>query len=186
MLVRRILYSGQQLQGDRTFLSYNVEKESTIQIMCGKRDPQQNDGDGEEDGSQEEAENLERAPLQRQKTAAVLQFGDILVVTLKYARNLVAKDWNGTSDPYCVLAIQDQSVKSQVVKRNLNPHWEEEYVFFLDPTGAMTEKVMKKRRKLGLFGKKKKKKKKRDPGSDQALSISCYDRDFLTKDDDLG
>eukprot|EP01092_Planopodium_desertum_P006147 TRINITY_DN2534_c0_g1_i1.p1 TRINITY_DN2534_c0_g1~~TRINITY_DN2534_c0_g1_i1.p1 ORF type:complete len:193 (-),score=33.21 TRINITY_DN2534_c0_g1_i1:76-615(-) len=45
--------------------------------------------------------------------------------------NLPAKDVSGTSDPYCLLTIGDQTWKSKVIKKSLNPTWKERFQFEL-------------------------------------------------------
>lgn len=67
----------------------------------------------------------------RQPTNEDLQYGDILVVKLIQARNLMAVDWNGTSDPYALVAVDKQSAKSSIIKKKLNPIWNETFFFHL-------------------------------------------------------
>lgn len=38
-------------------------------------------------------------------------------------RNLAAKDSSGTSDPYLLVNFLGQEVKSQIIKKTLNPEW---------------------------------------------------------------
>lgn len=45
------------------------------------------------------------------------------------ARNLPAMDLNGLSDPYVKLQLGKHRAKTKVVKKNLNPVWDEEFIF---------------------------------------------------------
>jgi Ca2+-dependent lipid-binding protein len=36
-------------------------------------------------------------------------------------------DLNGLSDPYCIVKLGAQNVKSKVVKKSVNPKWDEEF-----------------------------------------------------------
>ena len=42
-------------------------------------------------------------------------------------KDLKAMDFVGTSDPYCVIKLGEQVVKTKVVKKTLNPKWEEQF-----------------------------------------------------------
>lgn len=51
-----------------------------------------------------------------------------LTITLVDGKNLVAKDFGGTSDPYCIFKISTYaSYKSKTVKKTLNPVWNETF-----------------------------------------------------------
>ncbi|XP_051759110.1 rasGAP-activating-like protein 1 isoform X21 [Ctenopharyngodon idella] len=53
-------------------------------------------------------------------------------------RNLPAKDVSGTSDPYCIVKVDNEVVaRTATVWKNLNPFWGEEYTLHL-PTGFHT------------------------------------------------
>ncbi|KAI9223540.1 phosphatidylserine decarboxylase-domain-containing protein [Blastocladiella britannica] len=54
-----------------------------------------------------------------------------LRVQIFAARNLLAKDMNGSSDPFVVVELGKQSLKTQIVMKNLNPEWNEELDFEL-------------------------------------------------------
>eukprot|EP01103_Thecamoeba_quadrilineata_P002310 TRINITY_DN12286_c0_g1_i1.p1 TRINITY_DN12286_c0_g1~~TRINITY_DN12286_c0_g1_i1.p1 ORF type:complete len:996 (-),score=232.04 TRINITY_DN12286_c0_g1_i1:187-3174(-) len=54
--------------------------------------------------------------------------GTLLVKVIE-ARDLAARDANGLSDPYVVLSLGKQNFKTKVVKKNLNPIYNIEYVF---------------------------------------------------------
>lgn len=51
------------------------------------------------------------------------------VVRVKEARNIPAMDLNGSSDPYVRLQLGKQRSRTKVVKKSLNPSWEEEFSF---------------------------------------------------------
>ncbi|XP_031247295.1 C2 and GRAM domain-containing protein At1g03370 isoform X3 [Pistacia vera] len=52
-----------------------------------------------------------------------------LLVRVKEARNIPAMDLNGFSDPYVRLQLGKQRFRTKVVKKSLNPNWEEEFRF---------------------------------------------------------
>jgi len=49
----------------------------------------------------------------------------VLVVKLIEGKTLAIRDRSGTSDPYVVLRIGKQKTKSKVVKKNLDPKWDQ-------------------------------------------------------------
>ena len=61
---------------------------------------------------------------------------NILVVKLIAAHNLIAVDWNGSSDPYAIISLSTQSARSSVQKKQLNPIWNETMMFWIDLEGA--------------------------------------------------
>lgn len=68
-----------------------------------------------------------------------------LTVTIFRACALPAKDFTGTSDPYVkVLLLPDKKHKllTKVRKRNLNPHWNERFVFEDWPHHKLLEKTL--------------------------------------------
>ena len=80
----------------------------------------------------------------------------VLLVHLRAATNLAAKDLWGTSDPYAVLAIGPSAHRSATVPLTLNPVWDERMVLFV-----------------------------RDPQK-QRLTIKLADADIVGEDDPLG
>ncbi|TPX69345.1 phosphatidylserine decarboxylase [Spizellomyces sp. 'palustris'] len=56
-----------------------------------------------------------------------------LRVNVVEARNLMAKDRRGTSDPFVVIKLGGQSNKTSVIPRNLSPTWNEMFEFVLTP-----------------------------------------------------
>lgn len=96
----------------------------------------------------------------RQASEDVVQFGDVLLVTLVAARRLVACDWNGFSDPYAQLCFHSghaQHAKSSMKKATLNPAWNEPFCFWLEP-GATTA----------------------------TLSLMLFDHNVLSRDEPIG
>jgi Ca2+-dependent lipid-binding protein len=53
-----------------------------------------------------------------------------MVIAVHGATNLIPKDANGTSDPYCIVSFNRQSRRSKVIYRNLNPTWEEQFSLY--------------------------------------------------------
>lgn len=52
-----------------------------------------------------------------------------LIIQVIEARNLLAMDSNGLSDPYVKVQLGRQRAKTKVVKKSLNPIWDEEFSF---------------------------------------------------------
>ena len=53
-----------------------------------------------------------------------------LLITLVRCRNLPVMDtgvFGGSSDPYCIIKVGDEQVKSTVRKKDLNPVWVESF-----------------------------------------------------------
>eukprot|EP00899_Mesostigma_viride_P003849 jgi/Mesvir1/13465/Mv16525-RA.1 len=50
------------------------------------------------------------------------------------ARNLLAKDQDGTSDPYAELTVGDQKATTKIIYKSLNPRWEQKFLFLVDDT----------------------------------------------------
>lgn len=48
------------------------------------------------------------------------------------ARDIPAMDLNGSSDPYVRLQLGKQRSRTKVVKKSLNPTWDEEFIFKVD------------------------------------------------------
>lgn len=52
-----------------------------------------------------------------------------LTVTVIEGIDLKAMDYNGMSDPYCILQIEDQIERTRTQTNTLNPTWHQEFVF---------------------------------------------------------
>jgi Ca2+-dependent lipid-binding protein len=50
-----------------------------------------------------------------------------LVVEVVAGRNLAVKDLSGTSDPYCILCMGKTELKTNIIEKNLDPVWNEEF-----------------------------------------------------------
>ncbi|XP_011655266.1 probable ADP-ribosylation factor GTPase-activating protein AGD11 isoform X1 [Cucumis sativus] len=70
--------------------------------------------------------NFERSspPVSRQASAGMVEFVGLVKVNVVKGRNLAVRDVV-TSDPYVILSLGHQSVRTRVIKNNLNPVWNE-------------------------------------------------------------
>ncbi|KAJ3300206.1 hypothetical protein HK104_003435 [Borealophlyctis nickersoniae] len=69
------------------------------------------------------------------------------------AKDLVARDRNGTSDPFVICKLGDQVLRTPVVSKNLNPTWNSTFDFTITP-------IL----------------------SDASLSLTVWDKDLIGKD----
>ena len=101
----------------------------------------------------------EKSQAQALAEAEMLRPGT-LKLTVKRARDLIAADRGGTSDPYVRLCIGDavkEAKKTKILKKTLNPTWDEMFEFELD----------RARRQ-------------------DYMTVECFDYDMLGSDDSLG
>ena len=84
----------------------------------------------------------------QQKTAKQSASPHKLHVTVVSCSNLIAADFGGTSDPYVVLKIGAVGGKTKVIKKNLNPQFDEEFTF-----GVLPEHIEKSSLKIEVFDK---------------------------------
>jgi len=61
----------------------------------------------------------------------------ILKVQLK-ARNLVAADRNGKSDPYALVRVGFKAQKTEIIKKTLDPNWNDSFEFFFTEDSSRT------------------------------------------------
>lgn len=43
---------------------------------------------------------------------------------------MAARDVGGSSDPYCVISVDNKTVKTKVIKKTLNPVWNEKFKLY--------------------------------------------------------
>ena len=55
----------------------------------------------------------------------------LLQVKLKAATRLAARDFWGTSDPYCTVTVGPSAHRSAVCPRTLDPTWNEDFVLYV-------------------------------------------------------
>lgn len=89
-------------------------------------------------------------------TAGSIEFIGILNLHLCSAKHLAKMDVLGSSDPYCILQIGQQTMKSKVIKNNINPNWNENLMFSWDGISPLVINVMdrdrfKKDDQLGML-----------------------------------
>lgn len=82
-----------------------------------------------------------------------------LTIKVIEARNVAPKDFNGKSDPYCVLVIEGskEKVKTKIRFKTLSPVWNEKFTFTLE--GEISSSI---------------------------LHLEMWDHDFLSSDDFMG
>jgi hypothetical protein len=105
IVVKRVLFAGQVLNGENTLESYRIVKECAVQVMGVRR----KDDD-------EEIVPIPNPKFARQVTSPSIQFGDVLLVELIAAKNLKKSDYfRNSSDPYVILSMGNQIGKSSVI-----------------------------------------------------------------------
>ena len=93
------------------------------------------------------------------QTAAALEAKGTLKLRLKSGEGLKSMDDNGLSDPYVKFLVGKKSVTSKMVKKTLNPQWNEELALKNVTLGEVL----------------------REP-----MSLQCWDWDFMKSDDPMG
>jgi len=61
--------------------------------------------------------------------SATASSDDKLSITIIKGTKLAAKDSNGLSDPYIIVKIEEQQVKTKTIHKTLEPYWNETFVF---------------------------------------------------------
>jgi DNA repair exonuclease SbcCD ATPase subunit len=56
----------------------------------------------------------------------------VLTVLVRGAKDLRANDVGGTSDPFCSITVGEQSKSSEILKKTLQPQWNQSFSFFLE------------------------------------------------------
>ncbi|GLJ18802.1 hypothetical protein SUGI_0335720 [Cryptomeria japonica] len=79
-----------------------------------------------------------------------------LYVRVLKARDLAARDLDGSSDPYAKIRVGNHTIRTRTVSRNLNPFWDQVFALSKDKLSSST------------------------------MEISLWDEDFGKKDDFLG
>uniref|UniRef100_A0A5B6ZGA4 Putative ADP-ribosylation factor GTPase-activating protein AGD11 isoform X1 n=1 Tax=Davidia involucrata TaxID=16924 RepID=A0A5B6ZGA4_DAVIN len=69
-------------------------------------------------------ESEHKAPKKSDSTAGMVEFVGLIKVNVVRGTNLAIRDMM-SSDPYVILSLGRQSVKTRVIKNNLNPVWNE-------------------------------------------------------------
>ncbi|KAF9113300.1 hypothetical protein BGX27_001836 [Mortierella sp. AM989] len=85
------------------------------------------------------------------------EFSVQMRICISRARDMAAKDLNGLSDPYARVSIGCQSFTTEVIPKTLNPTWNANFEFFLEPQ-SMPDQV----------------------------NLMFWDKDWLKKDDFMG
>jgi hypothetical protein len=91
-----------------------------------------------------------------------------LNLVIHEARNLLPADFNGFSDPYCVINISGEEFRTKVKKKTLNPNWEETFTIDIRESGYSSPSLS-----VGST-------------SSSELQISIFDHDLIGKHEFLG
>lgn len=126
---QRLIFAGQIMKDSSQLSDYNVSKECTIQLYTSNA-PFQNRQNMRKNSSMSFPPEEHEAEGGQLTISSALSHGDIVIVKLVEARNLERADfWSGSSDPYVIFALGNYSAKSKVIKRNINPLWNETFGF---------------------------------------------------------
>ncbi|MBA0865813.1 hypothetical protein Goshw_015660 [Gossypium schwendimanii] len=115
--------------------------------------------------------------------AGMVEFVGLIKVNVVKGTNLAVRDML-SSDPYVILALGHQSVKTRVIKNNLNPVWNESLMLSIPeniPPLRVVSLILKKEKENVKFN---------CPGFRKTISEFCmqivYDKDTFTTDDFMG
>eukprot|EP01084_Bolivina_argentea_P279704 478193_1 len=139
---QKLIFGGQLLQDEQTLDTYNIQKECTIQLVRINSNEQQ---------SNSLSSSLQMSPIQRpignkldgnnnnNTISPYLQFGDLILIQLIEAKELKKCDfWRQSSDPYVILAIDNFTTKTKIIKKNIHPKWNEMFCFVIDSNNNNT------------------------------------------------
>ena len=138
---QKLIFGGQLLKDEETLNKYNITKECTIQLVITNIK--------KENISSSSSNSLNQSPINSKcnnnnnkiindnnnnnTISPYLQFGDLILVQLIEAKELKKCDfWRQSSDPYVILAIDNFTTKSKIIKKNINPKFNEMFCFVVD------------------------------------------------------
>ncbi|KAL0489634.1 piccolo [Acrasis kona] len=99
-----------------------------------------------------------RDPQQSRGHIGMLPPPSRMIVTVLAGRNLASRDWNGRSDPYCIIKYENGEYRSDKKNSTLNPVWKDQSFPF-------------------------KMNSEQPPGE---LRCECWDHDMMSSDDFMG
>eukprot|EP01083_Nonionella_stella_P095741 268877_1 len=133
---QKLIFGGQLLKDEETLDKYNIQKECTVQLITSN--PNQSSLSSSISMSPIRAPRGVEAHENshnnnHNKISPYLQFGDLILIQLIEAKELKKCDfWRQSSDPYVILAMDNFTTKSKIMKKNVNPKWNEMFCFVID------------------------------------------------------
>jgi len=132
---QKLIFGGQLLNDEETLDKYNIQKECTVQLITANLNQHQNsvsstplNSSPVRDASLNDSYNNGHNTI-----SPYLQFGDLILVQLIEAKELKKCDfWRQSCDPYVILAIDNFTTKSKIIKKNIHPKWNEMFCFVVD------------------------------------------------------
>ncbi|XP_063800246.1 synaptotagmin-7 [Pseudophryne corroboree] len=129
----------QNTQGDKSIKMYNTSAQKVTNAKCTT---QLSPGSDDEDGH----DSSGRETLGRIQFSVGYNFQDsTLTVKIMKAQELPAKDFSGTSDPFVkiyLLPDKKHKLETKVKRKNLNPHWNETFLFEGFPYEKVVQRVL--------------------------------------------
>ena len=131
---QKLIFGGQLLKDEETLDKYHIQKECTIQLVTMSQNP----------NSLSSTPSRGFSPIKQNRyqqdiddftntISPYLQFGDLILVQLIEAKELKKCDfWRQSSDPYVILAVDSFNTKSKIIKKTINPKWNEMFCFVVD------------------------------------------------------
>jgi len=118
--LQKLIYAGKQLDDNEQSLSdYNVQKEAIITLVI-----------------RAEPDPIPWTPIQY--SGFDLAKKRELTLMVVAGRNLKAADWDGFSDPYCVISCGTFKQQTVTIKKTLNPIWNETIKLKACPNDTLT------------------------------------------------